>query len=157
MRIVTLTGAKNSGTDKIASLLSENSDVGYIRPYTDKNIPFGEIAELYGDYHHVAPEVLDQMIEDEEVLSINYVNGTRYVFFKFQLEYDYNILIADDYTVVNIKTNYDDVYSVMVHSKDEKPSNRVGVYLYEHEFDEVFNYDTDDIDSLEWRIGFEFD
>lgn len=151
MKIVTLTGSKNCGKDVIAEKLSENSDVVYLKPYTDKK-PLSS-AELIVGYNVVSKNELDQMIKDNEVLSITRVNGHRWVYFKFQLTEAYNIMIVDDYGVCDVRTNWNgDLYSVKVVSKNMQDSDRVGVYLYNHDFDEVFDYDSDDFDELEARI-----
>ena len=152
-KVITLTGHKNCGKYNVAMDLAENSDVAFIKPYTDREIPLDDIPEEYGDFHYVSKDTLDLMIEDDEVLSSTMIDGNRYVFFKFQLTAQYNVLIADDYGVVDIKSNWGDVYSVKVYSDKQIDSDRVGVYLYDHEFDEIFHYGLDDVDELEWRIG----
>ena len=152
-KIVTLTGYKNCGKYNLAMDLANNSDVAFIKPYTDREIPLDEIPEEYGEFHYVSKDTLDIMMEDDEVISSTTINGNRYVFFKFQLTAPYNVLIADDYAVVDIRSNWKNTYSIKVYGDNQKDSDRVGVYLYDHEFDEIFHYGSDDVDSLEWRIG----
>ena len=147
--IISLTGAKDSGQLKLAFDLAQNSAVGFVKPYTDR--PYNSV---WSDcYNFVSDEVLDTMIEEKEVLYQSNLNGHRYVFFKDQLTETYNVLILDDYGVAELSTRYsNDLYSIKVVSADEKDSSRVGVYLYNHEFDKVFDYDNDDVGELEWEI-----
>lgn len=97
---------------------------------------------------------MDYLISEEEVLSQTLINGNRYVFFKMQLkEGAYNVLMVDDYALVDLQSNYTgELYSVKVNTKENIRSQRIGVYLYDHEFDEVFDPKTDDYDELIWRI-----
>ena len=152
-KVITITGYRNCGKYNLAMDLAKNSDIEFIKPYTDREIPLDELPEKFGDFHYVSKDTLDMMMEDDEVLSSTIIDGNRYVFFKFQLTAPYNVLIADDYAVVDIKSKWKNTYSIKVYSKNQIDSDRVGVYLYDHEFDEIFHYGSDDVDSLEWRIG----
>ena len=152
-KIITITGHKNSKKDYVAESLAKNSEVVFVRPYTDKQIPLGEIAEVYGDYHYVLKATLDSMIETEKVISMITVNGNRYVYFEFQLTGTYNVLIVDDYGLLDLKDRWKgNVYSVLLYSVNQEQSKRVEEYLNRHEFDEVFDVDNDDIYELEARI-----
>lgn len=155
MKIVTITGHKNTKKDYIASKLAENSDVEFIKPYVDVELPKGIEPEEFGEYHIVLPAVMDDMIRDEKVICITEIENRRYVFFDFQLTADYNILIVDDYGMMLIKEKYDDVYSILLKSKNQRPSKRVLEFLTPTEFDEVFDVDNDDIDELEVRIAWQ--
>lgn len=154
--IITLTGHKNSGKDNIAYSLAKNDAVEYVYPYTDRPVPKKmESERINENYHFVDKDELDLMMNVEDVLCATIVNGHRYVFFEKQIQYPYNVLIVDDYTLANLKENWKGkLYTVRVKSKNEVESERVGEYFYEHEFDEVFNYDSDDIDELEARISY---
>ena len=152
-KVITLTGYKNCGKYNLAMDLANNSDVAFIKPYTDREIPLEEIPEEFGEFHYVSKDTLDLMMEEDEVLSSTLIDGNRYVFFKFQLTAPYNVLIADDYAVVDIRSNWKNTLSIKVYGKNQEKSDRVGVYLYDHEFDEIFHYGSDDVDELEWRIG----
>ena len=146
-KIVTITGHRNSGKVNLASKLSENSEVYFIKPYTDSDI-------VTGDFNYVSKSKLDQMIKDEELLSCTRINEHRYCFFKSQLQNGYNIMIVDDYALVDVRSRWNgSIYSIKVWNENQDDSDRVGVYLYDHEFDEVFKYGLDDVDELEWRIG----
>ena len=147
--IVSLTGHKNSGKVSVGLDLAKNSAVEFVKAYTDR-----PSNDMWIDcYHFVSPEKLDALIEERDVLYKSMVDGHRYVFFKDQLTAPYNVLILDDYGVADLQGKYSNYfYSVKVVSKNQKDSDRVGVYLYNHEFDEVFDYDTDEIEDLEARI-----
>jgi hypothetical protein len=149
-KIITLTGHKDCKKDLLAEDLAKNSAVGVIPPYTDKKLPIS----LTMDYIEVSKEKLDELIEKNEVLSETMIDGNRYVYFTSQLEYDYNILIVDDYALVDVKEHYPDkeIYLIKVYHENQKDSDRVGVYMYDHEFDKVFHYGTDDFGELEWEI-----
>ena len=150
MKIVALTGV-GTGVTFTAEKLAENSDVSYLKPYTDKEKLSS--AELIQGYNKVSKDELDLMIQTEEVLCQTLVNGHRWVYFKSQLESAYNILITDDYSLVDLRGNWDgELYTVKVATPENLKSDRIGVYLYNHEFDEVFDYKTDDFDELGARI-----
>lgn len=145
-KIITLTGEINSGKYNVALDLAKNSNVSFIHPFTDNESAFEE-------YHIVSKDALDIMIEEEEVLTETIVKGYRYVFFKSQLVTGYNVLIVDDYSLVNLREHWKGkLYSIKVISEHQRESTRIGVYLYNHEFNEVYNYGKDDFDELEWRI-----
>jgi len=147
--IVSLTGHKGSGKTKLAFDLCKNSAIGYVKAYTDAPCHI----QWLDCFNYVSKEDLDALIEEREVLYSSMVNGHRYVFFKDQLTSAYNILILDDYGVADLSAEYSNhFYSVKVVSKNQKDSDRVGVYLFNHEFDEVFDIDNDEIEDLEARI-----
>ena len=50
MKIVTITGHKNTNKDFIAEKLAENSDVEFIQPYVDAELPKGVEPEEFGKY-----------------------------------------------------------------------------------------------------------
>ena len=149
-KIVTVTGHKNSGKGIVALKLASNDGAGFIKPYTDREIPPSMKGEpLYEElYNYVLPTVLDDMLREEQALSETIINGHRYVYFSFQMINAVNVLIADDYEVINIKETYPRVYTVRVVSENEEQSDRVGEYLFQHEFDFVFDYDNDPVEML---------
>ena len=98
------------------------------------------------------------MIQTEKVISITTIEHKgelhRYVFFESQLTAPYNVLIVDDYALVDFRSNWKGkLFTIRVKSKNQIESDRVGEYFYEHEFDEVFNYGIDDFDELEAKIS----
>ena len=152
-KIVAIVGHKHTKKDWLGYKLAENSDVNYIRPYVGLDLPKGVEPEEFGDYHIVLPQVLDDMVRSEEVLYSVEIEGRDYVYFKFQMNAPYNVLITDDYGVIALQDSWDgELYTIFVTSKNQKPSKRVGEYLTPSEFDEVFDVDVDDIDELEARI-----
>jgi len=156
-KIVTLTGHKNCKKDIVASRLSENSDVEWIKPYVGINLPKGvEPIEMADRFHIVLPQVLEDMIRQEKVLYKILINGKWYVFFEFQLTHDYNVMILDDLGVITLWDKdvwAGETYNIFVTSKQETPSERVGEYLNKTDFDEVFDADVGDIHELEVRIA----
>ena len=148
--IISLTGAKQSGKVDLGLRLAENSAVQFVKAYTDRK----SNQLMWEDcYIFVSPEKLDELLIEREVLHITKIHGNRYVFFKDQLTASYNILIVDDYGVVDLREKYtNNLYSIKVISKNQKASNRVDVYLYNHEFDKVFDMDNDKVEELEWEI-----
>ena len=151
-KIVTLTGHKHTKKDIIAQRLAKNSDVKFVRPFTERGVKNCSDDDLV-DYNVVLPSALDEMIDSEDVLTITKRGKYRYVFFKFQLTSTYNVLIVDDYQLKDIKDVWDDeIYTVKLTSKKEVESDYVGEYYFNDEFDEVFDVDVGDIDELEWRI-----
>lgn len=152
-KIVTLTGHKFTKKTIVASKLASNSDVVYVQPYTDRELPKWAVDGEELGFHFVLPSVLDKMIEEEDVLTMKTVNENRYVFFKFQFIAPYNVVIVDDYGVLDIKNEWDDlIYTIRLVSDKEKQSDRVGEYLFKHEFDLIFDYDKDDFDEMESKI-----
>ena len=147
-RIVTITGQKNCKKEFLVADICKEDGIQYVKPYTDRELPPNS-DEMDADmYNYVLPTVMEDMIRDEDVLCETKVNGHRYLIFAFQMTAQVNVVYADDYAVVQIKDNWDDVYTVRVVNDAERPSDRVGEYLYPHEFDKVFDYDKDDVAEL---------
>ena len=150
MKIVALIGV-GTGVTFTADKLAENSDVAYLKPYTDK-LELSS-AEKNWMYHQVSSEEMDELLECYPILSSTLIDGNRWVYFKFQLKEAYNVLVLDDYAFADLRSNWDgELYSVKVVTPENLRSNRIGVYMYDHEFDEVFDYKTDDFDELGARI-----
>lgn len=155
MKIIALNSAKNGKSDVVASKLASNSDVVYVKPYTDKPIPINEWDE--DDYIHLNDKQLSDKMDSEVVAVSCDIGDTRYVYFENQFSSGFVVLILDDGCIKTIKEQYgDDVITVRVKSNTEEPSSRMG-NLRNSFFDIVFDYDIEDIDSLEWRISYDFD
>lgn len=151
-KIVTITGHKNCKKELVVDDLIKNDGVGYIKPYTDWEIA-PNLDESYIDmYNHVSSERLDKMIEKQDVLYSTTINGHRFFIFGIQMKNKVNVLYADDYGVIQIKDNWDNVFTVRIVSDKEIKSDRVGEYLFDHEFDCIFDYDKDNIEDLEEMI-----
>lgn len=150
MKIITITGAKHTGKVSLALKFASNSDCTWVKPFTDN-------PKAYSDcYEVVDKEYLSKMAEDEKPIFTTMIKGFRYVVFPSQLTSEYNVLIVDDYALIDIKEAWNDkLFTIKVHSNKEEPSQRSGVYLYDHEFDFVFNTDTDDYDDLEAGVVYD--
>lgn len=140
-KIITVTGHKHSGKLIVVDDLTKYDKVNYIKPYTDRELPPNSEPIHSEQYHHVLPTVMEDLLRDEKVLSKTVINGHNYVFFEFQLKEGYNVMIADDYAVMDIKDHFGDVTTIRVISENEEESDRVGEYLYAHEFDYLIDYD----------------
>ena len=150
-KIVTITGHKYTRKDTIATELAKNSEVEFVHPYTERDVVVDSGYD--SEYHIVLPSTLDKMIKDEKVLAITTVNDCRYVFFEFQFIKPYSVIIADDYAVIDIKKNWNgEVFTIRAVSDNEEQSDRVGEYLFKHEFDAIFDYARDDIHELEAEL-----
>lgn len=144
-RIVTITGHKHPKKAILFDDLNKMNGVQFVKPYTDRELPHNSEKIHYEEYNYVLPAVMEDMLRDEKVICKTVVNGHRYVFFAFQMTEKVNVLFADDYGVVQIKENYDNVCTVrLVSNRDSDKtyrSERVGEYLYTHEFNFVFELD----------------
>lgn len=90
---------------------------------------------------------LNVKLQTEVPLAETIVNGNRYVFFENQLNAEYVVLVGDDRIVFNLQNNWDgDLVTVRCHSKSEVSSPRC--LLEDKDFDIVYNYDSDDYDTL---------
>ena len=152
-KIITITGHKHTKKTMVAEDLAKNSDVEFIKQYTDRPKPNYILDEEMGGYHFVSKEELDYMLKNEKLLQSTTINGHRYCLFESQLTAPYNVVIVDDYGVVDIKTNWTGkMLTIRLVSDNEEQSDRVGEFLYKHEFDLVFDVDNDDFDELEALI-----
>lgn len=140
-KLITVTGHRNCGKERIVEDMTKYGNVNYIKPYTDRKLPENAEPIHLERFHYVLPTVMEDLLRDEMVLSETNINGHKYVFFEFQLKEGYNVMIADDYAVVNIIEILDDVTTVRVFSENETQSDRVGEYLFKHEFDYLIDYD----------------
>ena len=121
MKLIVLNGAKHTKKTTLALRLASNSDVQYVRPCTSKKDV---------DCNFIEKEQLDKMKDECEVLSCTTIKGIDYVFFKHQFNADYNIIIADDYAVIDILNNWnDDILLVRCVSENQGKSERFGSYI----------------------------
>ena len=150
LKIITISGAKNTKKDELAQKLAQNSAVVYVKPYTDA--PEGVYEWEMDEHIHLNPKQLDAKLNRENALTMTNVNSHRYVFFENQLNADYCILILDDTGLINLKRYWEgEMVTIRVHSKDEKYSERN--VLDDDYFDVVFDVDYDDYDVLEGVLG----
>ena len=150
MKIVTISGGKFTKKDWLAHRLAENSDVVYVRPYTDKKIPIYDEE----DYIYLNEKQLSAKMNQENPLVVfTTARGNRYIFFENQLRTEFCVLILDDAGVHAVKKEFgNNVITIRVHSRNEKPSDRV--LMKDSEYDIVFNVDTDDYFDLENKIEY---
>ena len=154
-KIITLTGHKHCQKDIVAYMLDtyNNGFVTWVKPYTDAPLNLGEFSEENGGYTYLSKEELDFEIKNKNVLSITKVNNHRYVYFEEQMTNEWNVIIADDITVINAKEKWkDNVTSVKIVSESEEKSDRVNQYLFDHEFDFIFDVENDCFDDLEREL-----
>ena len=153
MKIIALNSAKNGKADALASKLAANSDVVYVKPYTDTPPKY----DLGEDYVHLNSKQLDYKMEREVVAVTCEIGEYRYVYFKNQFSSGFVVLILDDACIKVMKKEYgDELITIRVKSQSERQSERSG-NLRDGFFDIVFDYDVEDIDDLEWRISYEFE
>jgi hypothetical protein len=131
MKIIALVGLKNAGRVILARKWDKNANVSYIEP------------------------ILNPTDRNGEYLASTVVNGDTYVFYESQLKNDFNVLVADDYILSDLLTNYPDVVSVWVDNPRAEPSERVNVMYTKNDFDYTYNYGLDDPD--EWLEQLAFD
>lgn len=143
-KIVTLTGAKYSKKDIVALKLEKNSSVEFVRPYsTKKSI----------DFNWVSKKALLKMLETEEVLLTQYLNGEVYCYFRKQFTADYCVVVVDDFSLIQLKKAWDgDIVTVKVLNDKSVKSDRVDVFLEDSDFDIIFDVNLDDIHMLEAQI-----
>lgn len=149
MKLILISGAKNSKKDLLAHRLANNSDCIWIKPYSDRSVPVN--ADPDDRFIKLNDIQLEDKMMKEIPLTETVVSGNRYVFFENQLKGDYCVIVGDDRIVFNLLNNYSgDIVTIKCHSNSEKPSSRF--LMPDEEFDFVFNYDTDDYDTLEAMI-----
>lgn len=157
MKIVALNCAKNGKADEVAIKLASNSDAVYVRPYTDRDVPVNQEDWNQDDYIHLNSKQLSDKMERENVAVSCKVGDNHYVYFHNQFASGFVVLILDDACIKVMKDMYqEDLVSVRVKSSSEELSERSG-NLRDGFFDVIFDYDTEDIDDLEWRISYDFD
>lgn len=152
MRIITISGAKNTKKDIVAFKLAQNSDCVWVHPYTDFEYPVNLEDYEQDQYTHLNEKKLSRKMERETPLAVSEVNGHRYVFFENQLTAGFCVLIADDRIVTYLKKNWEgELVTVKCHSKNESYSERC--LLNDDEFDIIFNTDDGDYDELSELVG----
>lgn len=149
MKLILISGARNSKKDLLAHRLASNSDCIWIKPYSDKTVPVN--ADPDDRFIRLNQAQLNVKMMREVPLAETVIAGNRYVFFENQLKGDYCVIVGDDRIVFHLMNNYEgDMVSIKCHSNSEKNSSRF--LIEDDEFDFVFNYDIDDYDTLEAMI-----
>lgn len=147
MRIITLTGLKQSGKEKLAELWDNNENVSYIQPFTTNR----DSEHLY-----LSKENMLVKMSEEPYLTCTMINGEYYCHFKSQLCNDFNILIVDDYALKDIKDNFDGrVITIWVDNTKGEASERVGHYYTKSDYEYVYNVGLDDPNSFLEQVAFD--
>ena len=145
MKLIVISGARNSKKSLLAQRLSDRLDCLWIKPYSNRKVPIN--AEPQTDFIVLNDRQLNDKLEREESLAETIANGNRYIYFKNQLKGDYTVITGDDSIILSATHNWDgDIATVICHSKDEKPSVRS--LMGDDEFDYTFNYESDDFDAF---------
>ena len=146
MKLIVISGGKNSKKGLLAHRLADNSDCIWIKPYSDRTVPVNS-DPVEDSFIRLNKRQLESKVSREVVLAETVVNGNRYVFFENQLNADYVVLIGDDRIVMYLKSNYEgQLITVRCHSESEQYSERN--ILPDKDFDIVYDYDKDDFDSF---------
>ena len=131
--------------------LASNSDCRWVKPYTTKEVPVNQENWEMDEYIHLNEKQLAHKMERDNVLISVDVNGSQYVFFEYQMNSEYVVILGDDRVVSYLKENWKDkLITVRCHSNKEEYSERN--LLRDSEFDIVYNYDDGDYDDFEAQI-----
>ena len=147
MKIITLTGLKQSKKTKLAELWSKNENVSYIQPYTTNR----DSEHLYID-----KDKMYVKLGSEPPLHATMIDGEYYCHFKSQLNNDFNILIVDDYALKDIRENFDGrIISVWVDDPKGEASERVGHYYTKEDYEYIYNVGLDSPDEFLESLAFD--
>lgn len=148
MKIITITGLKNSKKMNLAKEWDSNENVSYIQPFTtSKKRPIGCI--------YMSKDNLKFKMAEEKPLSVIEVNGEFYCYFKSQLINDFNVIIADDEELLQLNHNFDGrVVTIWFEDPKGESSDRVGK-LPKEEYDFIFNQGLDDPDEFLEVLAFQ--
>lgn len=151
MILIAISGAKNSKKNLLAMKLAGNSDCKWVRPYTNKQVPVNQKDWEMDEYIHLNDKQLEHKKSRDKVLLTIDINGSEYVYFEYQMNSEYVVIVGDDRVISYFKDNWDGkLITVKCHSNSEKYSERN--LLNDSEFDIVYNYDTGDYDDFEAKI-----
>lgn len=143
-KIIVLNGEKYTSKETIALRLVSNSDVEYVTPYSTVDNP---------QYNYMRKEDLLEMIKKDIPVMTIHLGGELFVYFRKQFTADYCVVIADDFALIELQNCWDgDIVTVRLVSDKSEKSERSNVYLYNHDFDIVFDVDHDDFHTLEAMI-----
>ena len=143
-KIIVLNGEKYTDKISVALRLASNSDVEYSVPYSTKDDP---------NYEYMRKKELLELIKQDTPLMTTHLKGEIYVYLKSQFTADYCVVIADDYALIELQNTWKgDIITVRLISEKSEKSERSNVYLYNHDFDIVFDFDNDDFHMLEAMI-----
>ena len=147
MKIIAVTGEKNSNKEWLARKLAENSDVIFIRPYTDKPTLVNQEPYEMDEYIHLTDSQLSYRMDREPLLICKRINGHRYAYFKTQLRADYCVIIVTADMIPPLKKEYGfELFTIYCHTGQgcDDPTK----------YDYVFNSKEDSYDNLEERVEY---
>lgn len=149
MKIITLTGKKQSGKWKLANKWAKNENVSFINPYTTaKKRP--------QDMIYLDRTKLAEKSNNENVLCSTIINGETYVFFESQLNNDFNIMIVDDYALGELVDTFDgEIIKVWVDNPKAESSDRNGHFYSRDYYDYIYNVGLDDSDVFLETLAFD--
>ena len=147
MKIITISGHKNSEKVKLAEKWDRNENVSLINPVTTKE---------RDDFIHLTPYELESKIEEERPLLSTIIDAETYCYFPSQLKNDWNIFILDDLCLKDLKDNFDGkIVTVWVKDPKAEKSMRTGLIYRESDYDYVFNVGMDDPDEFLEQLAFD--
>ena len=149
MKIITLTGFKQSGKTKLAQLWAKNGNVSYLYPYTTAS-------KRPEDFIYLSRDKMDEKKKYENVLCTTIIKGESYVYIESQLKNDFNIIIVDDYALSEIVENYDGkVIKIWVDSSKAESSERSGHFHTRDYYDYTYDMELDDPDEFLEQLAFD--
>ena len=145
MKLIVISGARNSKKSLLAQRLSDRLGCLWVKPYSNRKVPIN--AEPQTDFIALNDKQLNEKLEREESLAETIANGNRYIYFKNQLKGDYAVITGDDSIVLGTVHNWNgDILTIKCHSDDERPSVRC--LMNDDEFNHTFHYEKDNFDEL---------
>lgn len=148
MKIITVSGHRNSAKVKLAENWDRNANVTLINPVTTNM--------EREDFIHLKPDVMEMKIEEEQPLVSTTLDGETYCYFESQLSNDWNIFILDDLCLHELKENFTGkIITVYVKDPNADKSARTGMLYGESDYDYVFNVGLDDPDEFLEQLAFD--
>ena len=145
MKLIVISGARNSKKDLLAMRLSSSLDCVWIKPYSNRKVPIN--SDPVTDFIPLNDNQLNDKLEREESLAETIAKGNRYIYFINQLKGDYSIITGDDSIMLSATHNWNgDIITIKCHSDKEMPSVRC--LMSDNEFDVTFHYEDDDFEEL---------
>ena len=145
MKLIVISGARNSKKDLLAMRLSSSLDCVWIKPYSNRKVPIN--SDPVTDFIPLNDNQLNDKLEREESLAETIAKGNRYIYFINQLKGDYSIITGDDSIMLSATHNWNgDITTIKCHSDKEMPSVRC--LMSDNEFDVTFHYEDDDFEEL---------
>ena len=149
MRIITLTGLKQSGKTRLAMKWGKNVNVSYLCPYTTNR-------KRPTEFFYLSRDKMEEKMKYDTLLCSSIINGETYAYFKSQLKNDFNIIIVDDYALSELVENYDGrVIKIWVDSSKAESSERSGHFHTRDYYDYTYDMELDDPDEFLEQLAFD--